>query len=226
MDVTQQVNRQMIGSGSGSSRPEYYAVNRSLNYAQGANNITTAKPDVITAGPARRNYKDAVGLFGAENVFIKYELDITNSLLIDGNGILQNDYLEMSLDTSIDDSDLYYATALIDWNADLEPIVNDYEPAVLDNSLQVIPNAVASVSLQNLKTGNKYIDTWFDVRLYNSNREEHPYDFMYCPLGSSFYVGFHARNTKRLPYNVSVTVAERIVDSDTLRPDERRFLVK
>ena len=224
MDVTQQINRQMISSGSGSSRPEYYSVNRSLNYAQGANNITTAKPDTITAAPAVRSYKDSIGLFGAENVFIRYDLDITNSLLIDGNGIILNDYREVELKPDGPTS-IYWDEAFADYRKDLT-IVNTYEPAVFDNSLQIIPNAVASVTLKNLKTGNKFIDNWFDVRLYRADKEEHPYDFMYCPLGSHFYVGFHARDTKRLPYNVSVTVAERIVDSNTLRKDERRFLVK
>ena len=47
----------MIGSGAGSSRPEAFAVNRSLNYAQGSNNITTAKSDLMTTAPAIRNYK-------------------------------------------------------------------------------------------------------------------------------------------------------------------------
>ena len=224
MDVTQQINRQMIGSGSGSSRPEYYSVNRSLNYAQGANNITTAKPDTITAAPAIRSYKDTIGLFGAENVFIRYDLEITNSLLIDGNGIILNDYREVEIRPD-GPASIYWEEAFADYRKDLT-IVNTYEPAVFDNSLQIIPNAVASVNLQNLKTGNKFIDSWFDVRLYRADKEEHPYDFMYCPLGSHFYVGFHARDSKRLPYNVSVTVAERIVDSNTLRKDERRFLVK
>ena len=95
---------------------------------------------------------------------------------------------------------------------------------MFDNSIQIVPNAVASVNLQNLKTGNKFIDTWFDVRLYRADKEEHPYDFMYVPLGSYFYVGFHARNTKRLPYNVRIAVAEQIIDSTTLKPEERKYL--
>ena len=224
MDVTQQINMQMIASGSGSARPESFAVNRSLNYAQGSNNITTARSDLMTTAPAIRHYKDSVGLFGAENIFIRYDLDITNSLLVDGNGIILNDYRELEIRSDVA-SNIYWDEAVADYRKDLTT-VNTYEPAVFDNSLQIVPNAVASVNLQNLKTGNKYIDSWFDVRLYRSDKEEHPYDFMYCPLGSHFYIGFHARNTKRLPYNVSVTVAERIVDSDTLKKDERRFLVK
>ena len=65
----------MIGTGAGSARPEYLSVNRSLNYAMGANNITSAKADRVTAAPAVRNYKDSVGLFGAENIFIRYDVE-------------------------------------------------------------------------------------------------------------------------------------------------------
>ena len=54
----------------------------------------------------------------------------------------------------------------------------------------------------------KYADTvaWFDVRLYTKAREEHPYDEMYLPPTDYFYIGFHARNTRRLPYNVECLI--------------------
>ena len=83
---------------------------------------------------------------------------------------------------------------------------NTYEPAQIVNSLASINNPYVGVSLANLKTGNKYIDAWFDVRLYTKAREEHPYDEMYLPVSDYFYIGFHARNTKRLPYNVECLI--------------------
>jgi hypothetical protein len=144
-------------------------------------------------------------------------------LLLDGNGILQDDYLDVTL-SSDGPADFYWDEADFDYSKDLET-VNTYEPALLDNSLNFIPNAVASVNLQNLKTGNKFIDCWFDTRLYTKDRLEHPYDLMYVPLGSYFYVGFHARDTKRLPYNVRMTVGEVIQNSDNLPGSERRYLV-
>ena len=223
MDVTQQINRHMIASGSGSSRPEYYSVNRSLNYAKSSNSLINAAADRITAAPAIREYKDSVGLFGAENIFIKVDVDISNTLLLDGNGVVQDDYIELAI-TDVDDGGFYWDDAVVDYSLDLTT-VNSYEPAVLDNSLNFIPNAVASVNLQNLKTGNKFIDCWFDTRLYTKERMEHPYDLMYVPLGSYFYVGFHARNTKRLPYNVRMTVGETIQSSDMLVGNQRRYLV-
>ena len=86
------------------------------------------------------------------------------------------------------------------------------------------PNPVVSIDLTNLKTGNKFIDTWFDVRLYNRQRIEHPYDRMYVKLDDVAYVGFHARNTKRLPYNVKVRVGDVFIDITDLSPDQLRYM--
>ena len=83
---------------------------------------------------------------------------------------------------------------------------------------------LVKIDLHNLKTGNKYIDAWFDVRLYKPNREEHPYDVMYVDPKGFFYIGFHARNTKRLPYNVNMTVAGQLYSEYDLKPDQKRFL--
>ena len=37
----------------------------------------------VTAIPYTSNYKDTVGLFGAENIFIKVQLNVQNTLQID-----------------------------------------------------------------------------------------------------------------------------------------------
>ena len=102
-------------------------------------------------------------------------------------------------------------------------IENDYEPAQFINELTIQPRSLVKVDLNNLKTGNKYIDAWFDVSLYQKNREEHAYDIMYMPYNSYFYIGFHARNTKRLPYNVSMTVDGLYSEFD-LTPEQSRFI--
>ena len=75
MDVTQQINKQMMLSGGGSSRPEYFSVNRSLDRSKGSNSLLNPDTQRVTAIPYQANYKDSVGLFGAENVFIKIQLD-------------------------------------------------------------------------------------------------------------------------------------------------------
>ena len=84
---------------------------------------------------------------------------------------------------------------------------------------------MVSVDLRNLKTGNKYIDSWLDVRLYTDKREEHPYDLMYVPATSFFYIGFHARNTRRLPYNVQCTVGDLYLPYDQLAANQSRFIM-
>ena len=57
------------------------------------------------------------------------------------------------------------------------------------------------------------------------NREEHAYDTMYVPVGEFFYIGFHARNTKRLPYNVRMTVNGELISKYDLTAEQRRYLV-
>ena len=87
-----------------------------------------------------------------------------------------------------------------------------------------MPNALVKVDLSNLKTGNQYVDVWFDTRLYTPDRQPFEYDTMFLPLKGYFYIGFHARNTKRLPYNVSMTV-DGLYSEYALSPAEKRYLV-
>lgn len=44
---------------------------------------------------------------------------------------------------------------------------------------------------------------------------------MYVRMNDFFYIGFHARNTKRLPYNVSLVVGEEYVSG--LDTDQERY---
>ena len=98
----------------------------------------------------------------------------------------------------------------------------DYEFAnITENKLFLKSDSYVSVDLNNLKTGNKYIDAWFDVRLYNKARQEHPYDKMYVRINDFFYIGFHARNTKRLPYNVNCVIGKEYISG--LKPEQERF---
>ena len=214
----------MIGMGGGSANPNYLSVNKSLNFAKGSNSITNASTERVTVIPYTSNYKDTVGLFGAENVFIKVQLDVQNSLQIDDNGILISGYEEVVVGGKDPGTDIYWDAAYADYQDDLS-VVNTFEPAVFTNELNHVPGAVIKIDLENLKTGNKYLDAWFDVRLYQKNREEHPYDTMYVPLGDCFYIGFHARNTKRLPYNVRMTVNGELISKYDLTAEQRRYLV-
>ena len=224
MNVTEQINRSMVGSGGGSSRPEYFSINKSLNYAKGSNSLLNATQENVTAIPYSTTYKDSVGLFGAENVFIKVQLNIQNSSSL-VNGIIVNDYNPSVLDTTIDDSDLYWDTAFTDYELDLTT-VNTYEPAEISNDdIEFVPNGLVKINLTNLKTGNKYIDCWFDTGLYTPDRRPYEYDTMFVSLKGFFYIGFHARDTKRLPYNVSMTVEDKLYAEADLTSEERKYLV-
>ena len=223
MDVTQQINKQMITSGGGSSRPEYFSVNKSLDRSKGSNSLMNAETQRVTAIPYAANYKDNVGLFGAENIFIKVDLDVQNSTDFGEGGLIVIDgYFEVTIGSDVDT--LYYTQAFADYSKDLLPIENDYLPAVFTNELKYVQRPLVKIDLNNIKTGNKYIDSWFDVRLYKPNREEHAYDIMYINPQSFFYIGFHARNTKRLPYNVRMTVAGELISEFDLTKEQKRFL--
>jgi hypothetical protein len=214
MDVTQEIlkNTEIYGA-SDYTAPWSLASSKSLNYAIGAS-IQKPVQERVTVLPRRLKYQDTTGLFGAENVFIKVDLKIIDT----GNLCFEEPGWEC-LKNTFSDSELLntYYTAEYDVNLDLET-VNTYEPAVITNKLASIPSPHVGVSLTNLKTGNKYVDAWFDVRLYTKAREEHPYDEMYVPINDYFYIGFHARNTKRLPYNVECLIGTGYKSQNDLDP--------
>ena len=224
--VTQELNtnRQMMG-GSGSSNTAYMSSTKNLNYAKGSNSLVNARSEKISVIPYESNYQDTIGLFGAENVFLKVELNIRNSSrnLQDESATVQ-DYEEAALLALPENGAPVWSEVVLNENLDLTTL-NTYEPALRSSEIGFVAGGVVKIDLQNLKTGNKYIDSWFDVRLYTKHRLEHPYDTMYVDVKDFFYVGSHARNTKRLPYNVRMTVGADIVSKYTLSPQEKKYLV-
>ena len=223
MDVTNEVNRLIQSMGGGSSaNPAYSAINRSLNFAKHRNNIHNAANENITVVPFQITYKDTVGLFGAENVFIKIQLNIQSAATAFANiTTAENDYLPVwTLEETGTTND--YDTGVLDFTQDLS-IVNTYDPAIITNDLSAFRNPYLSVDLKNLKTGNKYIDNWFDVRIYTADREEYEYDTIYLAANDFFYLGFHARNTRRLPYNVQVDIGNEYVEYDSLSASQKKL---
>jgi len=205
-DVTQRIlDRHIIYGGSDYTKPGYASSNKSLNYAEGGS-INSPQKDRVTIIPFQINYQDTVGLFGKENHFIRVDVAINPDYAF---ACFEEEGWECAVmnegDLSIINT---YLPALIDQSKDMTT-VNTYDPAQLKyNSLVTKADPYISVDLENLKTGNKYIDAWFDVRLYTKERQEHPYDKMYVRLNDYFYIGFHARNTKRLPYNVKCVIGQ------------------
>ena len=218
-DVTQRIlDRHIIYGGSDNTNPAYTSSNKSLNYAQGGS-IIRPEIDSVNIIPFKINYKDTVGLFGKENHFVKVLVNINKEYSF---ACFEEEGWECGKITEGDANIVNtYASAVIDNDKDLVS-ENSYDPAeMIDNQLSTKSNAYISVDLNNLKTGNKYIDSWFDVRLYTKDRKEHPYDIMYIRLTDFFYIGFHARNTKRLPYDVNCVIGQEYISG--LNSEQERF---
>lgn len=221
MDVTNEIlQNHIIYGGSDNTNPAYTSSSKSLNYANGAS-INNPIAERISVIPFSLNYADTVGLMGAENTFVRVDLNIVDT----GTGLIPtiNSYRDakVSAETATINQ---YETGEIDINRN-QPITNTYEDGIITfGDLPSYADPLISVDLANLKTGNKYIDAWFDVRLYTKDKQEYEYDKMYVRKRDYFYIGFHARNTRRLPYNVEVKIGEEYLDNNTLTPEQRRYL--
>ena len=207
MDVTAEIlrNTQIYGA-SDYTAPHSLASSRSLNYAEGPS-IQRPINELVTILPRRLKYQDTVGLFGAENCFVKVDLNLQDT----GNVCIEEEGWQCLKITQIDDPLLNtYYTAFADPDG-TDADVN-YDPAIINNKIaaDTLSKPYVGISINNLKTGNKYIDAWLDIRLYTKSRQEHPYDVMYLPFNSYFYIGFLARNTKRLPYKVECLIGTDI----------------
>ena len=223
MDVTTEVNNLILATGgSGTTNPAYASSSRSLNYAKNRNNIHNAANEKVTAIPYQLNYTDSVGLFGAENIFIKVQLDIQSASSAFTNITTpENDY--MAVWTLAETGTVnFYDTAVIDFTTDTGTI-NDFEPSTFNSDLSSFRDPYLRIDLSNLKTGNKYVDSWFDVRIYTANREENESDTIYLGFNDYFYLGFHARNTRRLPYNVKLEIGNEYMEYLDLTDEQRKL---
>lgn len=226
MNVTPQIleHHRTYGA-SDSTNQAYVSSSRALNYGQGAS-IQRPENEKVTTIPRIISFKDTVGLFGTENHFVRVQMNIQNPIL----GCYSEPGWECAklAEEKNDPNDPYTypnngydvpGQAYIDYDINEGDdgscgsdvvCISGYEPAnILGNSIPNLPSKFFRIELKNLKTGNIYIDNWLDVRLYNKAYEEHPYDVMYVRYNEPFYIGFHARNTKRLPYNIECVVGER-----------------
>ena len=223
MDVTNEVNKLIENMGaSGTTNLAYSSASKSLNYAKSRNNIHNAANERITAIPYQLTYKDTVGLFGAENVFIKVQLNIQSASSTFTNiQTPENDFLPVWTFAETGTTN-FYDTAEFDFTTDTGTI-NDFDPATISNDLSAFRDPYVRIDLTNLKTGNKYIDNWFDVRIYTADREEYEYDTIYLGFNDFFYLGFHARNTRRLPYNVQLDIGNEYLEYLDMNAEQKRL---
>ena len=224
MNVTTEINNKIQSmGGSGCSNPTYLSSNKSLLFANGANNINTAPSQRVTAIPTQLKFSDSVGLFGSENTFVKVDLQIQSSISVFANiEFPENTYFPVwTLDDQTLVNDFY--TAEFDYFTD-KVTVDGYAPASITATLSEYSRPMVSIDLNNLKTGNKFIDAWLEVTLYGKDKQAVDGDYLYTDIDSYFYVGFHARNTRRLAYNVDLKVGVEYIDYDDMTAAQRRLI--
>jgi len=208
MDVSEQIlKHHLIYGGSDNTNADRCAASYSINYAHGTSIYNPIEVS-FTSIPYTMKFKDSIGLTGVENLFYKVNLKIDMV-----NGCLEDDGYECMKVTWVDDLDEVYEGAVIDFYKD-QSIVNYYEPAEFVNKLPNLQCPKTTVSLRNLGTGNKYNDSWLDVRLYDQQRRPIAENDIWINAESSFYIGFHARNTRRLPFNVECVIGQQYKAAD------------
>jgi len=223
MNVSDQILQTYLKyGGSDNTSSENLSASKSLNYSNGTTINSPAIEKVSTAGSVT-TYSDSVGLMGPENYFVRYDLNIIDS----GNNYIEEEYWTILSFSIINEVTVNtYEGGVYDTTEDTEDQVNEYYSS---NFTAAIPNfidGVIKISLENLKTNNIYLDDWLDTRLYTQKKEEHPHDTMYVGLQDSFYIGFHARNTRRLPYNVRCSVTNEIKSARTLSSSELDYMAR
>ena len=204
MDVTKEYNSKTTQYGGGVNKEAYAAASKSLNLVKYGSSIQNAKQIPITVYPYILTFEDKVGLFGTENVFIKIKVnmqDVNPAGLQDFDGyqpaVFNNSQQEFP--------DKHYVNYKISDDA------TDTSPYLKAESGNRFPNyrrPMSSVELKNLGVGNKYIDSFIDVALYDRNKNRISLSYGIIKGVDEFYIGVHARKGKRLPYRIQCEVGQ------------------
>lgn len=222
MDVTEEILLQnLIYGSSDNTDPRSLVSSRSLNYATGPSisRPDTAKIELI---PYTLKFESAVGPFGVDNYFCKVTVKLDTRFT---NVCIEETGWECAVIKNVPDNEQYWNSAVIDYAKDLTE-VNTYLPATLNDSLSAKNNAYISVELENLKTGNQYIDAWVSTCLYTSQREMHPYKQMFVRPNDMFYLSISARNSRRLPFNVECVVGKTYISEEDMTDEQRRYIAR
>ncbi|MEK9639412.1 MAG: hypothetical protein VW299_01570 [Alphaproteobacteria bacterium] len=221
MNVTQEIlNNHIIYGASDYTAPSSLVAGKSLNYADGPSIQRPAHRELSTV-PFTFNFQSDVGLFGVENYFTKIQLKIIGDKVF---ACFEEEGWECAAIGLRDTEEIFWDLAVVDLDTSCTT-QNTYEcPIIKANELpDVGANGYFSVEIINNKTNNIYNDDWVDVRLYSKTREEHGYERMWVKPKDFFYVGIHARNTRRLPFDVSCVVGLQYADFDSI-PDKREIM--
>lgn len=207
MDVTAQILKQIREQGgSDNTNPAVLGAGKVLNYAAGPS-IQRPEELTVTSIPLVVPFEDSIGL-GASNYYIKFKLDHIQARFAcyEPAGW---ECARIEIEKYPEASD--YAEAVMDETKDRETL-NTYEPATLENSgIKAADHPRLSIRLQNRGTGNIYEDKDFDPFIIKKNHDPISVDKLWCKLNDVFYVGFHVRNTKRIPYKCDVLIGEEVI---------------
>ena len=246
IDITDQIRlyHDLYG-GSDNTQAGGLAASKSLNYAH-APTMQQAQPVKTTVYPFTFKLMGQVGLFGAENYYVRVDVDLLNPLNaeFEEDGWFPAD-IEYSSATVVNTYESEVITfgpdeviesnnqQLNDNNRCKDYIVNPNDPvsdwitqqncyidAIITDPIPFFWDPYVSVRLKDIGTGNIYIDNWLEPMLYTRERKMWGYDKMYIRPKDFFYVGVHARNTRHLPYNIEVIVGEEYKQSSDLNEAE------
>ena len=237
VDVTEQIRQyhQLYG-GSDNTQAGGLAASKSLNYAP-APTLQQAQRVSTTAYPFTFKLAGSVGLMGAENYYVRVQVELLTPL----NPEFEEDgWFPATLEYSNYPEVNTYVEAGIDFDADPPPpeppegdctgyidpnfpgvfTFNCYQAALITNPVPLFWDPLVSVDLNNIGVNNIYIDNWVEPMLYTREKKMWGYDKMYVRPSDHFYIGVHARNTRHLPYNINVTVGQEYKETADLIVDK------
>ena len=236
VDVTEQIRQyHELYGGSDNTQAGGLAASKSLNYAP-APTLQQAQRVSTSAYPFTFKLVGSVGLMGAENYYVRVDVDLLTPLNPEyeefgwfpadvqyGEATTINTYESAVVDYFLDpppppntqsNNDNNQCVAYKNSLAPLAPtLYNCYMAAVFTNPVPLFWDPLVSVDLTKIGVNNIYIDNWVDTMLYTRTKRMWGYDKMYIRPKDHFYIGIHARNTRQLPYNVEVTVGAEFLES-------------
>lgn len=222
MDVTRQIRRTNLKYGaSDNTNPLGYSAAKTLNLAKGP---SISRPDNLEVSviPYALTYRDAVGLMGTENYYLKVTINVIGDIVKEF--FEEEGWGAAELQPLVIDNTPSYLAAEVEYD-EVEDDTNYNETEFPEVGLPAVgAEEYLSVELTNNGTGNIYVDNHLNVRLYTRDREEHPYDLMYISRYDYFYIGVHARNTRVLPYDFTLKIGGEY--RDVSRIEDKRYIMK
>ena len=241
INVTDQIRQyHELYGGSDNTQASGLASSKALNYAP-APTLQQAQRVSTTVYPFTFKLVGQVGLMGAENYYVRVDVNLITPLAADfeeegwepasvvyGTPVTINTYESEIINFSKDPpppdpAEEGTCATYMDPKKPGSYIFNCYFSARFTNPIPKFWDPMVSVDLTNIGVGNIYIDNWVDTMLYTRDKKMWGYDKMYIRPHDYFYIGVHARNTRQLPYNIEVTVgtefkesAEFIVEKDLI----------